>query len=85
VLEDETWRVRPNRGDKLIAEDGQMIQGPLPDCPQCRELVKAADEAHRFAKQALLSKVQASGRMWALTSGSVGDADPTFGTSTTGA
>lgn len=55
-----------------------MLQGPLPDCAQCQELVKAADEAHRLAKQALLSKVQAIGGTWALTNATVDDADPTL-------
>jgi hypothetical protein len=51
-----------------------MVQGPLLDCPRCQELIKAADEAHRLEKEAVLSRRQASGRTYA--SCSVGDDDP---------
>ena len=46
-----------------------MIQGPLPDCPRCQELIRALDEAYRLRKQAFANKVQAfSGTgTWALT------------------
>jgi len=54
-----------------------VIQGPLPHCAKCQELVQAADEAHELCKQDVLSKAQASGRTF-MSSSVVGDADPAF-------
>ena len=44
------------------------LKTPLPDCPECQELVKAADEAHRVTKETLASKIRASSGTWACTS-----------------
>jgi hypothetical protein len=50
------------------------LKTPLPDCAECQELVKAADEAHRVTKEALASKIRASSGTLVCTS--VGADDP---------
>jgi hypothetical protein len=44
------------------------LKTPLPDCAECQELVKAADEAHRVTKEVIASKIRASSGTRACTS-----------------
>jgi hypothetical protein len=52
------------------------LKTQLPDCPECQELGKAANEAHRVTKEALARRIRAASSGTSLVCTSVVGDDP---------